>query len=106
MVLCFLIWSSLFFIANFFLGLFVKVMNSFQFHHLIITLFLFFISILSLILKKKIPCTKLILFFNFTIQLNIKFILYFKFDLYSFNFYFLKSFCVIEIIFLVSSFNI
>ena len=89
----FLIWSSLFFISNFFSWSFCKSYKFFlisPFNYNIV--FIFYVNFEPHSFKKKIPCTKLIFFFNFIIQLNIRFILYFNFDLYSFNFYFLKSF--------------
>ena len=78
MILYFLIWSSLFSFQFFFLSPFCKSYHSFQSLNLITILFLFFMSILILISFFFYPSTKLI-FFNFTIQLNIKFILYFIF---------------------------
>jgi hypothetical protein len=88
MILCFLIWSSLFWFLIF-SYLFCKSYYSFQFYPLITTLFLFFMSILILIR------------FNFLSSFY-----YFNFNTHFFNFYFLKSFCITEIFFLIPSFNI
>jgi len=54
----------------------------------------FFMSILVFIFIYlfSIFFSKLIFLFNFTFQSNIKFILYFNFDLHSFNYYFFNPF--------------
>jgi hypothetical protein len=72
------------FIWIFFLSPFCKSYHSFQSLNLITILFLFFMSILILISFFFVLLLNWF-FFNFTIQLNIKFILYFIFYPYSFN---------------------
>jgi len=61
-----------------------------QFHHSIN----FLCQSWSLFLFIYFPVffSKLIFLFNFTFQSNIKFILYFNFDLHSFNYYFFNPF--------------
>jgi hypothetical protein len=80
-------------ISNVFLGPFVKNIIFFQFHSSFKTLDLFFMLVLILILLIFLdPFTKLIFLFNFTLQSNIKFILFFNFNPHSFNCYFFNPF--------------
>ena len=83
----FSIWFSLFWF-KFFSWPFCKTYYSVQFYHTIKNLFLFLMYFYPYSLDFFCPFTKLIHLFNFTIQSNIKFILYFNFDNHFSNFYF------------------
>jgi len=99
MVLCFSIWSN-WFDYDFFSWLFCKSYYSFQYYPSIKTLFLIFMTILILIILSIFgPFTKLIFLFNFTLQSNIKFILFFNFDPHSFKCYFFNPFTKLKFFF-------
>jgi hypothetical protein len=114
-ILYFLIWSLFFWfltlilvvlIFNFFLDFFVKVIILFKFTLQSKICLYFYVNFDPHSFDFLGPFAKLIFFFNFTFQSNINFILYFNFDFHSFNCYFFYFFCIIEIRFLISSFNI
>jgi len=106
MVLYFSIFSSLFWFL-FFSWSFLKKLLFFSIspsNH--ICFLIFYVNFDSHSFDFFCLITKLFFLYNFTFLLNIKFIWYLNFDPHSFNCYFLKSFCIVEIFYLISSFNI
>jgi len=112
-ILYFSIWSLFFWfltlilvvlISNFFLDFFVKVIILFKFTLQSKICLYFYVNFDPHSFDFLGPFAKLIFLFNFTFQSHINFILYFNFDFHSFNCYFF--FCIIEIRFSISSFNI
>jgi len=79
------IWPSFFFFF------FVKVIFIFNFNFIPSINFLFMSILILIFLIFWGPLAKLIFLFNFTLQSNVKFILYFNFVSHSFNCYFFLS---------------
>jgi hypothetical protein len=92
-----------FFIFNFFLCHFVKVL--FVFYFIILSNFMvhYFTNLIFILLIFLGPLDKFIFLFDFTLESNIKFILYIKFDRYSFKYFFILL--LNGFFFSISSFN-